>query len=119
MRNMSFGLTQTQVRAGTKTVTRRLGWRTLRPGENLQAIEKGQGLRKGEKVKPIRSIRILNVRREPLIRLYEPRYGAEECAKEGFPGRDPLEFVIWFCKAHRPCKPNWLVTRIEFEYADC
>jgi hypothetical protein len=116
MRNISFAMTQAQIRAGTKTVTRRLGWERLQPGTILCAVEKGQGLKKGEKVKPIREIRVLNVRREPLMHMYTLGYGKDECSKEGYPGRDPLDFVVWFCKEHRPCQPDWLITRIEFAY---
>lgn len=109
-------MTKDQVRAGTKTVTRRLGWEWLKPDTLLRGVEKGQGLKKGEKVKPLREIRVISVRREPLMLMYQPRYGANECAKEGYPGRDPLDFIAHFCKVNRPCQPNWLVTRIEFDY---
>lgn len=111
-------MTKDQVRAGTKTVTRRLGWEWLKPGTMLRGVEKGQGLKKGEKMKAIREILVLDVRREPLMRLYETGYGASECTKEGYPGLNPLDFVAHFCVVNRPCQPNWLVTRIEFEYAD-
>ncbi len=47
---MSFRLTAEQMRARTKTVTRRLGWSSLKPGDIVQPVEKAQGLRKGEKV---------------------------------------------------------------------
>jgi hypothetical protein len=53
MRNMSFSLTTPQVYAGTKTVTRRLGWRFAKAGQRVCAVEKGMGLKKGEKVKRI------------------------------------------------------------------
>jgi hypothetical protein len=52
-RNMSFSMTTEAVRNRSKTVTRRLGWWGLQPGTILQAVEKAQGLRKGEHVKPI------------------------------------------------------------------
>ena len=42
-RLMSFSMTTPQVRARTKTVTRRLGWRFLKPGVVLWAVEKAQG----------------------------------------------------------------------------
>ena len=50
MRLMSFSETTDQIRARTKTVTRRDGWDNLRPGERLWAVEKAMGLRKGQKV---------------------------------------------------------------------
>lgn len=118
MRNISFLLTKPQILARTKTVTRRLTWESLKPGTLLRAVERGQGLKKGERVKPLTTIRVVSVRREPLMRLYESGYGDEECRKEGFGGMASNDFVAWFCKANRPCMPNWLVTRIEFEYVD-
>ena len=66
MRNMSFSATTEQIRNGTKTVTRRLGWTFLKPGDVVMACVKCQGLKKGEKVEKIRPIRIVSVRKEPL-----------------------------------------------------
>ena len=66
MRNMSFALTTEQIRARTKTVTRRLGWEFLKPGDLVQAVVKCQGLKKGEKVEPLAELRIVAVRRESL-----------------------------------------------------
>ncbi len=121
MRNMSFALTTAQVRAGTKTVTRRMGWTFLKPGDLVRPVVKSQGLKRGEKVEVIRvPLRILSVRREPLERLLlESRYGLMECVREGF--RDdpvlcwPQDFVEFFCRTHAS-RPEDLVTRIEFEY---
>jgi len=48
-RMISMFLTQQQVKARTKTVTRRLGWRWLKPGTLLQPVVKAQG-------KPIASV---------------------------------------------------------------
>lgn len=53
MRNMSFMHTKEQFRARTKFVTRRVGWWNLNPLDILQGVEKAQGLKKGEKVKPL------------------------------------------------------------------
>lgn len=120
MRNISFSMTKDQVRAGTKSVTRRLGWAWLKPGTLLQGVEKGQGLKKGEKIKPIRVIRVLSVTREPLDRMTrDSDYGIEECIREGYPEGPrsfPSEFVSFFCASNRPCEPHWMITRIEFEY---
>ena len=46
-------MTTEAVRRREKTVTLRLGWWKLQPGTILQAVEKAQGLKKGEHVKPI------------------------------------------------------------------
>lgn len=119
-RNISFALTTQQFLDGSKTVTRRLGWDKLRVGDILCAVEKGQGLKPGEKVKRLGMIRIADVRREPLCRITDDlNYGLSETAKEGFPDgspyHSPREFVKFFCASHRPCEPGWNVTRIEFE----
>jgi len=97
-------------------VTRRIGWLRLTAGERLLAIEKGQGLRLGERVVPIRPIRVLSVRREPLNRMLKDEvYGLEECALEGFWEITPSEFVKRFCASHR-CDEVATVTRVEFDY---
>lgn len=110
MRNMSFSLTTPQMRARTKTVTRRLGWWFLKPGDIVCAVEKGQGLKKGEKVVRIGPIRILSTRRERLRDITRP-----DVAKEGFPGMSPNDFVWRFCN-HAGCYSTQLVNRIEFEF---
>lgn len=109
---MSFMLTTEQVRNRQKDVTRRIGWWFLRAGEAVRAVEKGQGLKKGEKVKPIANIRIKSARIEKLSDITDA-----ECAREGFPQLRPADFVRMFCAANA-CKPDVAVNRIEFEYAD-
>lgn len=123
MRNISFMHTTEQVRARTKTVTRRLGWLFLKPGDLLCAVEKSQGLGKGGRIKRICTIRVVDVRREKLYRMMlEAGYGPAECALEGFPpphvNSDPREFVKFFCASHKGCMPASMVTRIEFAYID-
>jgi hypothetical protein len=73
MRNISFSATTEQVRNRQKFVTRRLIhpgkrsiWQNLKPDEHLMGIEKGQGLKKGEKVKRITEIVVLDATTEPL-----------------------------------------------------
>ena len=121
MRNMSFALTTAQVRAGTKTVTRRMGWLFLKPADLVCPVVKSPGLKVGEKVEVIRApLRIISVRREALVDLLiDETYGRRECALEGF-GDDPVlcrtqDFILFFCRTHA-CGPGDLVTRIEFEY---
>ena len=124
MRNMSFSLTTPQVRSRTKTVTRRLGWLTLKPGELVQAVVRGQGLRKGERVEKLAVIRVTHVRREPLCRLTDDvGYGAAEVGLEGFRPHSvylwpPAAFVAMFCATHAGCTPESLVTRIQFVYVE-
>jgi hypothetical protein len=112
MRNMSFSATKEQFRARTKDVTRRLGWASLQPGQVVMAVEKAQGLKKGEKVKRLGPIRILKVWAEPLDVIDQ-----EECRREGFPDRTPAQFVQFFCEFNG-CTPATMVNRIEFEYLD-
>lgn len=121
MRNMSFALTTEQIIHGTKTVTRRLGWLNLKPGDMIQPVNKCMGLRKGEKPIPLRGpLRVVSVRREPLIQMWlDPEYGAAECLREGFPQFGPRDFIDMFCATHKGCTPNTEVTRIEFAYDRC
>lgn len=118
MRNISFALTTEQFLDGTKTVTRRLGWENLKQGELLCAVEKSQGLKRGEKVKKLGTIRALDARREFLDRLTaDEDYGEEEVRKEGFPDYTPGGFVAMFCE-HNRCESDICITRIEFERVD-
>lgn len=111
------------MRARVKTVTRRNGWANLKIGEVLNAVEKAQGLRKGEKVKRICQIRVKDVRRERLDRLTaDLDYGFAEVIKEGFVEHPqvngfPSAFVDYYCNANA-CKPGDTVTRVEFEFID-
>ena len=109
MRNMSFFLTTHQFLDGRKTVTRRLGWKTLRVGDLVRAVYKGQGIRMGSIISPIGIIRIKSIRSEPLNVI-----PADDCAREGFPKYSPQEFVTMFCREMR-CAPDVIVQRIEFE----
>ena len=77
---------------------------------------KCMGLRRGETIERLGTIRVIGVRRERLGRiLLAPDYGRQEMEKEGFPGLDTNEFI------NRYFRPQGLtiwnrITRIEFEY---
>lgn len=118
MRLMSFALTTNQVLNQTKTVTRRLGWANAKVGDIVQPVEKGQGLKRGEKVKRIGPpIRFTSVRRERLRLMHDERYGYLEAQREGFPDLTGKQFVAdVFCGHNRGRTPDTEVTRIEFEY---
>lgn len=109
-KNMSFMLTTEQIKNRTKTVTRRSGWVFLKPGDIVNAVEKGQGLKKGEKIKHICQIRILSIRSEPLNIITK-----EECIKEGFPAMSPEDFINMY-RDHNRVFAYTHVNRIEFEY---
>jgi len=109
MRNMAFSLTVPQMQARTKTVTRRLGWSFLKAGDVVMAVEKSQGLKRGEKVKRLYPIEIIGKRAEPLYAITPA-----EIEREGFAGMSVNAFVRMFCQTHTGCKPATLVNRIEF-----
>ena len=119
MRNMSFSMTTEAVRRREKTVTRRLGWWKLQPGTILQAVEKAQGLKKGEHVKPICLIQVVSVRRERLDAICHlgSEFGPIETSREGFPELTPQAFLGMFTRANA-CAWDTHVNRIEFEYVD-
>lgn len=108
-RNMSFALTTDQVRAGTKDVTRRLGWGNLKPGERFWAVVKAMGLKPGEKIQRICLLECVSNTREELRRIT-----ADDVEREGFPDMTPAEFVSMFCE-HMRCTPRTKVNRIEFK----
>lgn len=120
MRNMSFALTTKQVRDKSKTVTRRMGWKFLDPGDQVQPVVKGMGLKPGEKIQHIGDpIWIEWTSIEPLRRMTDDQaYGHAECIREGFPDMTPEQFVTMFCKSHKGCTPDTEVTRIEFSYKE-
>lgn len=111
MRRMSFALTTQQVKDKTKTVTRRMGWSNLKPGDLVQPVVKCMGLKKGEKQELIGGpIRILD--NQP-IELDDITY--EDLQKEGFPEMNRWDFIKLFQGANK-CEIDAIVNRIEFEY---
>lgn len=116
MRLMSVALTEAQVRARTKTVTRRLGWRTLTPCTRLQLVRKAMGRKRRDgTVEPLVRLAVVDVtsvRRERLDAIT-----AGDVAREGFPDWTPAEFVEFFCQSMR-CTPDTEVARIEFRYVE-
>lgn len=116
-RNISFALTTEQFRYRTKTVTRRLGWKTLKAGDVLCACVKCMGLKPGEQLERLGLIRVTSVRRERLDRMNATVYGAREALLEGFPWMPGREFVQMFC-SHMKCNHDTEVTRIKFEYLE-
>jgi hypothetical protein len=111
MRNISFALTTAQIRNRTKTVTRRLGWKGLKPGTLLQPVEKAQGLKKGEHVTKLGPpIRVVAVDRVVLADI-----APQDVHREGFPALTVSEFIKFFKRTHG-CRRTSTVTRIQFEY---
>lgn len=108
MRRISFSHTERQLLDGSKTQTRRIGWRDLAPGQRLLAVRKCMGLRKGERQQVLGEIVVTDVRRERLSRV-----SRADVVAEGFPQWTPAVFVEFFCKAFG-CRPGAEVTVIDF-----
>jgi hypothetical protein len=107
---MSVALTEDAVRNRRKTVTRRLGWRMLKPGDRLTLCRKVMGRRKDEPLVRICEVEVVDVRREPLAAI-----SPTDVRREGFPDFTPSMFVGFFCY-HMKCRPDTEVTRIEWRY---
>lgn len=104
--NMSFFLTTQQVKDETKDVTRRLGWWKIKQGEQLWAVKKAMGLRKGEKIERLKLIEVVSVSKERLNRI-----SVVDVVREGFPGKSPQWFID-FIVGHYGVNPDSWVNRI-------
>lgn len=124
-RLMSVTLTEQAVVERRKTVTRRLGWLMLKPGDTLTLCRKVMG-RKGEPLVRLAEVEVLNVRRERLWDITDEDIGRE--GVEPVPGRfsehytdtgqpTPWAWIEWFCTKMR-VSPDDFVTRIEWRYLD-
>jgi hypothetical protein len=119
MRRMAFSLTTPQILDRSKTVTRRTGWRFLKRGDLVQAVEKARGLKKGEPVRNLAVLRIRDVRVESLARLIdEPTYAEDELPREGYPCWSRDDFIEMFCRTHGLKSPRVNITRISFDYVE-
>lgn len=131
-RLMSVTLTEQAVVERRKSVTRRLGWLMLKPGDELQLCRKVMGRRRADgSVEPLMRlarVRVVDVRRECLQEIED-----DDVAREGFtladladyegsgepgsPGDLGTRFMAFFTK-HMRCQPDAMVTRIEWAYLD-
>lgn len=112
-RLMSVSLTEDQVRARTKTVTRRLGWRSIHVGDRLTLCRKVMGRRNGEPLVRICDVEVIHI---SLVTVSTP-VDDQEAAREGFPDWSWDEFVAFFCE-HMKCTPETVVRRIEWRYLE-
>lgn len=105
-------MTKEQIIARTKTVTHRYSWKFLKVGDILQGVEKGMGLKFGEKAVKLALIRVTKCHWEPLADITQ-----EDVIKEGFPDWTPEQFIqfIYDNYGKHPCEK---IHRIEFEYLD-
>lgn len=133
-RLMSVSYTEQAVRDRRKTVTRRLGWRFLKPGDRVTLCRKVRGRKPGEPLDRIAEVEVVSVRREPLFAITD-----EEVAREAVPltdsdGHERFDevwiadgkpwntaqpaswaWVAWFAR-EMGCYPETEVTRIEWRY---
>lgn len=96
---MSCALTIDAVRNRTKTVTRRDpdSWKNLKPGDRLTLVEKGMGLKKGEKVVRLAEVEIVDVRVENLL----GGLMIDDIACEGIHADyTPKEWARWWAAGH-------------------
>lgn len=112
-RLMSVSFTEQAVRDRSKTVTRRKGWRFLKPGDRLTLVRKSMGRKPGEPLVRIVDVEVVDVSREPLYRITP-----DEVAREGFPGMDPTAFMYRFFVEAQGMTVRDEVTRIEWRYLD-
>jgi len=111
---MSVALTKQAVVERRKTVTRRLGWQYLKPGDTLTLCAKTRGRKPGEPLVRLAEVEVVDVRREPL---WEITANPADVAREGFPDWSPHEFMAFFC--HHMHVELWgdpMVIRIEWRY---
>lgn len=107
---ISFAWTTDAFLSGAKDVTRRQGakWILLKRGDLLMAIEKGQGLKRGEKVRRLDVIEVVSATRVSVASIPH-----EDLAREGGLWGSTEEFIEMYCRGNR-CEPEHLCTRIEF-----
>lgn len=110
-RLMSVALTEQAVVDRRKTVTRRLGWRELEPGDRLTLCRKVQGRKAGDPLVRLAEVEVTSVRRERLEDM-----PLADLALEGLPEFTAVrQFVEFFCTSMR-CEPDVEVTRVEWRY---
>jgi hypothetical protein len=114
-RLMSVALTEQAVVERRKTVTRRLGWTFLKPGDRLTLCRKVMGRKPGEPLVRLAEVEVVDVRRE---RLWE--MCTADVAREAVPGIETISAVRWaeWFAAKMGCGVGTEVTRIEWRYLD-
>jgi hypothetical protein len=116
-RLMSVSLTEQAVVERRKTVTRRLGWTFLKPGDRLTLCRKVMGRKPGEPLVRLAEVEVVSVRRERLSDMPQA-----DVALEAVPGmeRAPAHWwTAWYAKTMGMGNfaDGW-VTRIEWRYVE-
>ena len=113
MRNMSFMHTADHIRNRTKTVTRRTGWRFLKPGDLVMACERTRGLKQGQIVR-LAPLRIISNTGGWLHEMPQ-----SDVAREGFGDMWIGSFIDMFYRINGLARSQavWC-NRIEFDYLE-
>ena len=111
MQRISFAMTQDQVLAQAKDVTRRMGWHKLKVGAFLLGVDRTMGFKRGQKAKGLAIVEV-PVRPVASVSTRSPRGMWRAKAS---PASRPSGLSIFFAKAMK-CQPSDEVTRIEFRY---
>lgn len=115
-RLMSVALTEDAVVARQKTVTRRLGWDFLKPGDRLTLVRKAMGRKRADgTLEPL--VRLAEVEVVSVDRRRLSDIDVADVEREGFPGWDPDRFIRFFCE-HMKTNRRVVLTRIEWRYLD-
>lgn len=109
---MSVSFTEPAVVERRKTVTRRLGWKFLKPGDRLTLCRKVMGRKKSEPLVRLAEVEVIDVRRERLDAITD-----NDVILEGFPGWKHYDFVLFFIRQFG-ITHDTEVTRIEWRYLE-
>lgn len=121
---MSCSMTVEAVRDRTKTVTRRHvdTWQGLKPGDRLTLIEKGMGLKKGERQVVLAEVEVVDVRVEDIGHVWtRTDDGEPETHREGLGRMCADDFVAFWLRGHGyGADADWgtQCRRIEWRYLD-
>jgi hypothetical protein len=111
---MSFAMTNEALLAGRKSVTRRLGWLSAKPGDQVVAVDRLPRNARGN-WRRLGVVTFTAVDREPLLRGLVERGPMREIRREGLEPMKLDEFLARFAKA-TGCGPGHMVTRIAFTF---
>jgi len=124
---MSVSHTEAAVRFRQKTVTRRLGWTFLRPGDRLTLCRKVMGRKPGEPLVRIAEVEVVSVRRERLDAITWADVLREGVPPGIYTPKPVGGHELWCTDCHRADWVGWFartfgvtadaeVTRIEWRY---
>lgn len=118
---MSVSHTEAAVVARTKTVTRRLGWLFLKPGDRVTLCRTVMGRKAGEPLVRLAEVEIVSVRRERLREMTQADMSREGVAPDHIRpggwvyGPTVNDWIHWFATT-MGCSISDEVTRIEWRY---